>query len=299
MSTAPTILVTGAAGRSGLAVVREFSTRGVPVRALVRSRERAVSLTHLQHVSVVEGDMAQSETLASALDGVTRVLLISSADPQMVLTQCRFIDACVASGVSHVVKFSGKESGIGFESQKFRFGRMHEEIENHLEKSGLGWTHLRPCQFMQVYLRETSTIATNGELLLPLADIKQSPVDIADIAKIAFSLLVSGGHEGRAFEITGPEALTMAEVAAAIGEAIGKPVRYRNVSLEDRRRSLQALGLSTYMLDALDEQAIERLRHPESPVELEAHELFGVRPTTFAEFTLRHADAFRGNGRKS
>src|SRR5262249_22320558 len=203
------ILVTGAAGLNGSAVVREFSRNGVAVRALVRDRSKAGQLGELPHVELVQGDMARAATLDRALEGIDRVLMISSADPQLLETQCAFVDACKAAGVAHVVKFSGKESGIGFEANKFRFTRMHEEAERYLEQSGLAWTHLRPSQFMQVYLREAPTIAAKGLLLLPLEDVRLSPVDIEDVAKLAFALLTHGGHQGRAFEITGPQALRM------------------------------------------------------------------------------------------
>src|SRR5262249_51677537 len=286
------ILVTGAAGLSGSAVVREFTGNGVPVRALVHYRAKAGALEGLRHVQIVEGDMARAETLGSALEGIARVLLISSSNPQMLETQCRFIDACKTSGVAHVVKFSGKESGIGFSAQTFRFTRMHEERD--LQESGLAWRQLLPSQFMQVYLREVPTIAAKGALLLPLEDVKLSPVDIDDIAKIAFSILVQGGHEGRAFDITGPQALSMAQIAACIGEAIDQPVGYHKVDAEDHGRALLAAGLPPFMVDALDEQAAERRRHPESRVELGTHALFGVKPTTFAEFARRHAAVFRG-----
>jgi uncharacterized protein YbjT (DUF2867 family) len=178
------ILVTGAAGLSGSAVVREFSRNGVPVRALVRDRSKAGALARLPHVELVEGDMGRAETLGPVLAGIDRVLLISRADPQMHETQCGFVDACTAAGVGHVVKLSGKESGIGFDANGFRFTRMHEEIERHLEDSGLGWTHLRPSQFMHVYLREAPAIAAKGALLLPLEDVRLAPVDIEDIARI-------------------------------------------------------------------------------------------------------------------
>jgi uncharacterized protein YbjT (DUF2867 family) len=289
------ILVTGAAGLNGSAVVREFSRNGVSVRALVRDRSKVGALAELPHVELVEGDMARPETLYRFLEGTDRALMISSSNPQMLETQCRFIDACKVAGVAHVVKFSGKESSIGFDAEKFRFTRMHGEIERYLEGSGLGWTHLRPSQFMQVYLRE-ATIADKGLLLLPLNDVKLSPVDVEDIAKIAFALLAQGDHYGRAFEITGPQALSMTEIAAAISEAAGRLVRYQSISPEERRRAMQAAGLPSFIVDALHEQALERLRHPESRVDLGTHELFGVKPTTFAEFARRNAAVFAGTG---
>jgi uncharacterized protein YbjT (DUF2867 family) len=287
------ILITGAAGMNGLAVIREFGRNKARVRALVRSREKAKILAGLPAADVIEGDMLRPGTLGPALDGVERVLMISSANPQMVETQCSFIDSCKKARVRHIIKFSGAESGIGFDPKKFRFTRMHEEIEDYLEGSGLAWTHLRPSQFMQVYLREAPTIVAKGLFLLPLEDAKLSPVDIEDIAKIAFAIVVHGGYEARAFDITGPEALNMSEIAIRIGDAIGKLVHYENVTPEERRLALTAAGLPPFMLDALDEQAAERRRHPESRIELATHELFGVKPTTFSEFVRHNAALFR------
>jgi uncharacterized protein YbjT (DUF2867 family) len=288
------ILITGAAGLNGSAVVREFASHGEPVRALVRNRAKAGALAALPAVEIVEGDMNKPETLGAALEGVTRALMISSATPQMAETQCRFVDACRAAGVAHVVKFSGAESGIGFDPSKFRFTRMHEEAERYLEASGLAWTHLRPSQFMQVYLREAPTIVAQAAFYLPLRDVELAPIDVDDIAKIAFVLLRDGGHAGQSFDLTGPEALTMTEVADRISRAIGKSVRYVDCTLEERRRALLGAGLPAAIVDALDEQAAERLNCPKSKVDLRAHETFGVRPTTFAEFASRHAQAFRG-----
>src|SRR5262245_42338467 len=105
-------LVTGAAGLNGSAIVREFSRNGVAVRALVRDRSRAIALVELPYVELVEGDMARAETLDRILEGIDRALMISSSNPQMLETQRRFVDACKAAGVAHVVKFSGKESSI-------------------------------------------------------------------------------------------------------------------------------------------------------------------------------------------
>lgn len=290
------ILVTGAAGNCGSAVIREFVRNEIPVRALVRNGARADKLPDHPLVHVVEADMASAATLGPALEGVERALLISSADPQMVVTQCRFIDACRAAGVAQVVKMSGKESGVGFQPENFRFTRMHQQIEQYLEGCGVPWTHLRPSQFMQVYLREVRSIASDGELRLPFNDIRLSPVDIADVAKIAFSVLVKGGQEGCALDFTGPEALSMADIADRISEATGRAVKYRNIGLEERQEALRAAGTPQFMLDALEEQAIERRRHANSAVMLGPFELFGLAPTTFAEFARRHAAEFRGEG---
>jgi uncharacterized protein YbjT (DUF2867 family) len=286
------ILVTGAGGLSGSIVIREFARQGRPVRALVRNRAKARALETLPGVEVVEGDMLRPETLGTALDGTERVLMISTANRQMVETQCSFIDACQKAGVGHVVKLSGAEPD--FDARNFLFTRMHEEIERYLERSWLAWTHLRPSQFMQVYLREVGTIVAEGTLCLPLGDIQLAPVDIEDIAKVAVSLLWHGGHEGRRYDMTGPEPLMMKEIADRISQATGRALRYVDIPLEERRRRLLAAGMPEYFVDALDDQTRERRRRSKSRVCLEAHEAFGVRPTTFAEFARRHAAMFRG-----
>lgn len=290
------ILVTGATGLNGMAIVREFARQRHQVRALVRDLDRAsaAGLGGLAGVELAEGDMRRAETLGAALDGVDRVLMISTAAQDMVETQCRFIDACKQAGVAHVVKFSGAESNIGYDATKFRFTRMHEEVERYLEGAGMAWTHLRPSQFMQVYLRDAPTIAAEGAFYLALGGTELSPVDVEDTAKVAARLLRDGGHEGESLDMTGPEALTMSDIAARISQAIGKPVRYVDISPQDRRRNLLAAGVPADFADALDEQLAERLRRPKSRVHLATHEMFGVRATPFVEFAQRHAAMLRG-----
>ena len=285
------ILVTGASGLSGSAVIREFARQAYPVRALVRSRAKAQTLETLPTVEVVEGDMLRAETLGGALEGVERVLLISSADQQMLEAQCAFIDAAKKAGVRHIVKFSGLNAAL---DSPFLFTQMHAEIERYLQRSGLAWTHLRPSQFMQMYLREVPTIVAESAFFLPLEDAKLAPVDIEDIAKVAFALLHAEGHEGKSYAMTGPQALSMTEIAEQISLAIGKTVRYVNIAQVERRRTLLGAGVPPYFADALDVQGSLRRLGTEAVVHPETHAAFGIRPTTFAEFARRHAAAFRG-----
>jgi uncharacterized protein YbjT (DUF2867 family) len=293
------ILVTGAAGKAGSAVIRAFVRHGVPVRALVRDPRRAGWLAGLAGVTVVAGDLRRRASLGPALEGVKRALLISSPREEMVDTQIRFIDAAQAAGVPHIVKFSGREAGVGFDQEVFRGTRWHGQIERYLERSGLAWTHLRPSQFMQNYL--PSSVAgfdpATRELVMPLGAGQLSPVDLADVAEIAVSVLGGDGHEGRAYDITGPEALTMAEVADRVSAATGLAFRYVDVTFEEQRRRYAAAGLPPHVVDLFDEQFRERHRTPVARVDLAAHRAFGVRPTSFAEFARAHAQEFSGPAR--
>lgn len=290
------ILVTGATGLSGSAVIREFAQQNAPVRALVRNRAKARAFEQFPLVEIVEGDMLRPETLGAALKDVDRVLLISSAREWMVQTQCTFIDAAREAGVNHIVKWSGKESGIGFDPSHFHSTWEHEHIEDYLEHSGLAWTHLRPSQFMQFYLPPTPTAVdvAKKELRLPMEDARLSPIAIEDIAKVAFAVLDSEGHEGKSYEMTGPETLTMTEVADIISQEVGVPYRYVNITLEEKRQSWLKAGISPERVETIMGVLAERVRCPESRVYLATHEQFGVPPTSFREFARRNAAALRG-----
>jgi uncharacterized protein YbjT (DUF2867 family) len=286
------ILITGAGGMNGSAIIKEFERQQIPVTALVRNLSKLPPDKPKASITYTEGDMLHPDTLSGALDGVGGVLLMSTANLQMAETQCSFIDVCKVAGVRHIIKFSGEESGIGFDPKKFIFTRMHEEIEDYLEGSGLQWTHLRPNQFMEVYLREADSIKNKGILALPLGDITMSPVAVDDIAKIVVALLSEGGHEGESLRITGPQALSMAEIAAIIAGVTGNEVRYVGVSPEVRRQAMLTAGTPEYLADAIYQQTAERLRNPIARIDLSTHHLFGIMPTYFEEFAASHATAF-------
>jgi uncharacterized protein YbjT (DUF2867 family) len=285
------ILLTGATGSAGSYIANAFVQQREPVRILVRNRAKAGELEKVPTIEIVEGDMASPGSLGSALDGVDRALMLSASTLDMVETQCTFVDACKDAGVRQVIKFSGLDARP---DTRFPFGRMHKQIEEYLEASGLAWTHLRPTGFMQEYLREAPSIIKEGAFHLALADMKLNPVDLLDVGKVGFLLLRDGGYERVRLAMTGPEALTMAEMANRISRATGRTVRYVAISPAQRRQALLAHGIPAEIADALDEQVRERLNGGlESQVDLSTHRLFNVKPTTFLEFAQRNAAAFK------
>jgi uncharacterized protein YbjT (DUF2867 family) len=285
------ILVTGATGLNGTELVRRLSARGVPVRALVRSAAKAQPLSTLPNVEIAEGDMGRPETLTAALRGVDRAMLISSSDPTMLEVQTSFIDAARQAGVRHVVKLSGIIPDL---ASPFRFARMHGEIEKRLESSGLSHTHLRAGEFMPAYFRQVPSIVARGILALPMDDAKIASIDIGDIAEVAVTVLTTSGHEGKTYPLTGPEALTMAEVAEKLSAATGKTIRYVNVAPEDAKKAQLEAGVPPYLADALAELFAERRKGKESAVWPTIETVFGWRPTNFDDFATRNAAVFRG-----
>jgi len=293
------ILVTGATGLNGRELVHRLSARGVPVRALVRNAAKAGGLRPSDppgqagegRVEIVEGDMARPETLIPALRGVERAMLISSSDPMMLDVQSNFIAAARTAGVKHVVKLSGIMPEL---DSPFRFARMHGEIERRLEASGMAFTHLRAGEFMPVYFRQVPSIIARGALFLPMEDAKIASIDVGDIADVAYVALTNSGHEGKTYPLTGPEALTMAQVAEKLSAVTGKHIRYMNVAPEDAKKAQLAAGVSPYIADALAELFAERRKGKEANVSPAVQMILGRPPVSFDAFAKRNAAIFRG-----
>ena len=285
------ILVTGATGLNGSELVHRLSARGVGVRALVRNAAKARALSALPNVEIVEGDMAYPETLRGALQGVDRAMLISSSDPAMLEVQSNFIAAARQAGVKHVVKLSGIIAEL---DSPFRFARMHAEIERQLEASGMAFTHLRAGEFMQAYFRQVRSIVAQGALFLPMEDAKIASIDIGDIAEVAATVLTGSGHEGKIYPLTGPEALSMAEVAQKLSSVTEKPIQYVNVAPEEAKRANLAAGMPPYLVDALVELFAERRQGKEAHVSPAIPTMFGWQATSFDAFAARNAAIFRG-----
>jgi uncharacterized protein YbjT (DUF2867 family) len=285
------ILVTGATGRTGGALVRRLSATGIPVRALVRSAARAEGLSALPAVEIVEGDMADPATLSEALRDVDRAMLISSADPTMLEVQSNFIDAAAAAGIEHVVKLSGIMPDL---DSPFRFARMHGEIERRLEASGMAFTHLRAGEFMHAYFRQVPSIVATGRLLLPMEDARIASIDVGDIAEVAATVLTGSGHEGATYPLTGPEALSMADVAEKLSAATGNKIEYVNVAPEQATSAQLAAGMPPFTAEALAELFAERRKGKEAQVSPLVQTILGRPATSFDEFAVRHAAIFRG-----
>ncbi|MFQ5600100.1 MAG: NAD(P)H-binding protein, partial [Candidatus Krumholzibacteriia bacterium] len=134
------ILVTGATGTTGSEVVRQLAASRVPVRAFVRNPDKAAPLRALG-VEIVVGDLDRPETLGPALEDVERLFLLSPADPSQVEQQGRAVEMAQRAGVQHIVKMSV----LGADPDSpIALGRWHAQTEQHIEKSGLHFTHLRP-----------------------------------------------------------------------------------------------------------------------------------------------------------
>jgi uncharacterized protein YbjT (DUF2867 family) len=282
------ILITGASGRVGGATLKQLSNRGVPMRALIRTPEKAAAIARLGAEPVV-GDLAQPRSLEAALQGITAALLVSPLDPCQVQLQGNFIDAAKHAGRVHVVKISGLGTGL---DSSVRSGRWHAQTEQHLEGSGLPFTHLRPPFFMQNILRFAPTIRASGEFVGALNQGKVAMIDVNDIAAVAATVLTTSGHAGKAYVLTGPEALSYQDVAEKLTRILGKPVTYQNIPLEAMRERLVASGMPEWHVAVQVDFSTALSAGHASTVTDTVEAVTGTQPRTFEQFIREHMALF-------
>jgi uncharacterized protein YbjT (DUF2867 family) len=282
------ILVTGATGLVGGAVVRQLAAQGVRLRALVRSPEKAAALAG-PNVETVVGDFNRPETLEPALKGATRALLISHHDVRQVELQGNFVEAARRAGGVHVVKLSGLATAPGSPSQS---GRWHAETEAQIRDAGLPWTFLHPPYFM--LLRAALAIAAHGVLTAAMKDGRIAMVDARDVAAVAVAALTAPGHEGRTYVITGPEALSHATVAAILSEAVGRPISYKDIPLDAYREQLVASGAPPWLVEVRTEFTSVLREGFAAAVTDTVLRTTGRPSRTLAAFAAEHAASFRG-----
>jgi uncharacterized protein YbjT (DUF2867 family) len=283
------ILITGATGRIGGATLKYLSSRGMALRALIRSPEKAASVA-APGVETVIGDFAEPHSLDAALEAVDAALLVSPLDPRQVELQGHFIEAAKRTGHIHIVKVSGLGTAL---DSPVRSGRWHAEIEQHLEDSGLPFTHLRPPFFMQNILRFAPMIRANGEFVGALQQGKVSMIDVHDIAAVAGTILTTSGHAGKAYVLTGPEALSYQEIAERISAILGRKVTYNDMPLEAMRERLRASGMPEWHVEIQIDFSTALSAGQAATVTDTVAAVTGRQPRTFEQFFQEHRDVFR------
>jgi uncharacterized protein YbjT (DUF2867 family) len=284
------ILIVGATGLVGSATVRHLTACGVPVRALVRSAEKAATLAN-PGVEAMVGDLEQPVSLDAALDGVTRALLISPLHPRQVAWQGNFVEAARRTGVVHIVKLSGLGTAP---DSPLRSGRWHAQTERHIADAGLPFTYLHPPFFMQNLLRSAAAIAAQGVLVASMQAGKIAMVDARDVAAVAVAALTSDDHVGKTYTITGPEALSFQEVAQKLAAATGRAVTYQDVPLAAVQQEMVATGLPEWLVDVRMEFATA-LRDGYAAVVTDTVQAVTGQPArTFDAFAREYVALFRG-----
>jgi len=286
---AAAILITGAAGKTGQAVIGKLAARGQTIRALVRRVEQAQVLTRLGVQETIVGDMADTVQDGRVLEKVQSIYLICpNMHPQEIDLGAITIRAAQAAGVKRIVYHSVLHPQV--QAMPHHWAKMR--VEEMLFASGLDYTILQPAAYMQNILAYWQAIIRDGLYAVPYAlDTPLNLVDLQDIAEVAAQVLTEPGHQGALYELCGPANLSAQQIASTATAILARDVQAKIVPRDQWAEERRAAGLSPYALDTL----LRMFRY---------YEQFGFRgnsrvltcllgrsPVTFAKFLERTAAA--------
>ena len=286
------ILVTGATGQVGYHLMEELADAGAEATALVRVEARAADLPGSpEHVVASLDDPPPAEVL-QAFD---RVFLLSPAHEGQVELETIFIDALVAAGHRpHVVKIA--LDGFQDPDSDVRFMRTHRQIAVHLDATGLPVTYLAPNLFMENLLEAADTIRDLGTIFAPAGQGRIGFVAASDVARVAARILTDdgGGHEDQTYVLTGPEALSYADVAARVSTVFAREVDYDDLAEALAKEQMQASGLSAWQVDG-NLELFDWIRHGATDsVTSTVRDLTGDDPQTIEDWLSEMRAAFVG-----
>ena len=285
MSTEGIIAVTGVTGGLGGRVARRLAERGATQRLVVRDPARAPALAGSE---VVTGSYDDAEGLRRAFDGTRTLLMVSASEaPDRERLHANVVDAAVAAGVERIVytSFFGAAPDC-----TFTFGRDHWHAEEHIKASGLGHTFLRD----NLYIDFLPLMAgPDGVIRGPAGDGRVAAVARDDIADVAVAALLGGGHKGRSYDLTGPEALTLAEAAEELSRAAGRPIRYQTETLEEAYASRAPYGAPGWEVDGWVTTYVAIANGDLERVSGEVAAMAGHPPMRLAEFLRSNPASYR------
>jgi uncharacterized protein YbjT (DUF2867 family) len=291
-----TILVTGASGTVGSEVMNQLSsaTTDANIRAAAHSIESIKKVIKSQSVEPTQIDYNKPDTLKDALKDVDRVFLLTPFQSDMVELSSKFLKEIANAGnIKHIVKLSV----MGADSEPGIIGsRSHRQVEKMIEDAGIAFTFLRPNFFMQNFVTFLSqSIKEQGAFYLPVGDGKVSFVDVRDIAAVAVQALTNnndGRHDGKAYNITGPEAISYGDAARILSEQVHKKISYVDISEDDARKGMKDTGSDEWTINYMIELFNIIRKGYLSQVSSVIDEVTGKRPITLSQFAKDYSKAF-------
>lgn len=239
----PTTAVTGPTGKLGQQVVKQLRNRGIPLRLLTRDPQR---IRADDGIFPMGNDYAHPANSGQVLSGVETLFMVSGHEsPQRAEQQVSFVRAAANAGVGHIVYTSFVGAS---DNSTFTLARDHGATEAAIKGSGMGFTLLRDSLYQDF---APDLVGEDDAIRGPAGEGRAAMVARADVAAVAAAVLAEpGAHAGRTYELTGPQALTMAEVAEAISHAWRRPVRYVDETLEEARASRARFEPEEWQLEA-------------------------------------------------
>lgn len=284
------ILVTGPTGNVGTHVVRQLLAAGVPVRTVAHSRN-SIEALRKAGTEVFEADFGVHGSMHSVFDGISSVFLLTPLVPHMVRMGATLVEEARKAGVKRIVRLSGMGADA---APGITLGRWHREVEEAIENSGIAYTFLRPNSFMQTYaVFFGDSIKNKDAFYLPAGDGKVSLIDTRDVAAVAVKALTQKGHEGKAYTLTGAEALSNTRVSEILSEVTGRQIHYVDVPDEAARERMKKAQIPDWLVDVLMELYQLHRAGATAAVLPTVEQVTGKPPIDFHQFARDYIDAFK------
>ncbi len=241
------ICVTGASGTLSSEVIRQLESAKAPFRGAYFSNKQAEA-ARARGIEAVIIDYNRPETLRAAFEGCDKLFLLGPNVVNQPKLELNAVEAAKAVGVRHIVK----QSVMGAVEESYSLAKVHRPGEKAIESSGLAWTFLRPNSFMQNAVTFMGkTIRAEGTFYSASGQAKISHVDVRDIAAVAVKVLTGENYDGKAYTLSGPEALTYDELAGEMSKALGRPISHINLSPSDLKSGMLAEGMPEAIADRM------------------------------------------------
>lgn len=295
----PKILVTGATGKTGAAVVEQLLERDYPVRALVRVRDERSERLEKLGAEVVPGDLLDLKSIRDAVQGVKRIYFVYPPEGQLIEATAIMAVAAREAGVEAVVNMSQISARQASQSP---LARHHWLSENILDWADVGAVHIRPTFFAEMlYIFGGATIPKEGKLYLPYGDERHAPVAAADIARLVVGLLADPEpHIGERLVVTGPKNMKVDEMAEVLTEELGRPVEYVDIPAEAWGQILgDAAGMAPFLVTHLKAVAEDHKNGIFSAETDVVERIGGQPPQSLAAFIREHRAQFGGVGQEN
>ncbi len=285
-------LVTGATGKTGGQTVKHLLARGAKVRAIVRNAEKAAPLKE-QGVDLVVGDIGDAEVVAKAMKGIEGVMLTLPNGPNQLKWELDIIKAAEAAGVKHLVYMSSTESNP---DNPRRIPQVHVKVAEAAEASPVGSTIMRPNFFMQNVLGFAAQVKAGDSFTFPAGDGTASMCDVRDVGEVAAIILTEGKpHIGKTYDLTGPDILSMHDVATQLSKTLGRKITYVPQPLQDFHDFLARVLKSDWHIEGVVELMQEMSEEGGLDYKTDTmSELLGRPATSLEKFIEEHKALFQG-----
>jgi NAD(P)H dehydrogenase (quinone) len=277
-----------ATGDTGRAAIKESIRRGLDVRAMIHVKDDRSAALEKLGAEIAVGDLHQIDTIRQAMEGTDAAYFVYPVQPGLIEATVNSAQAAKEASVAAIVNLSQRSANRTSVSHSCRDSWIAEQVLNWL---GLPVTHLRPTYFLEwlLYPWQLPVLREKGIIRLPVGNGRHAPIASEDIGRVAAALLQSPAqHAGRTYPLFGPVEMNHEQLAAELTIALGRPIIFQDISIDEYCSSLEVLGIPEYVVQHF-RGAMDDYQHGVmSGMNDNVEKLSGQRPMSVTEFAKRH-----------